>query len=108
VWRHHASAEALRLLCQARDCPFDPVPIWEQIELDDVLAAGVARLLLYTDPFPLPKPEQSDVAWQYYTRNWRPGKPHPKTWPDCHARAVEEVFPPPAKTPAQPLTEDDL
>jgi hypothetical protein len=108
VWRHHASAESLRLLCQARDCPFDPVPIWEQIELDDVLAAGVARLLLYTDPFPLPRPEQSDVAWLYYTRNWRPGKPHPKTWPDCHARAVEEVFPPPAMTPAQPMTEDDL
>lgn len=107
VWKHHASGDLLRQLCRARDCPFDPVPIWEQIENDDVLAAGLARLLLFTDPFPLPKPEQSDKAWSYYVRNWRPGKPHPKTWPDCHARAVEEVFPPQPAAP-QPMTEDDL
>lgn len=106
VWKHHTSAEPLRLLCRERECALDPTAIWQQIETDDVLAAGVARLLLFTDPFPLPSPEQSDKAWQYYIRNWRPGKPHPETWADLHKRAVEEVFPPQAA--AQPITEEDL
>jgi hypothetical protein len=106
VWKHHTSAEMLRLLCRERECPMDPAAIWQQIETDDVLAAGVARLLLWTDAFPLPTPAQSDIAWQYYLRNWRPGKPHFKTWADCHARAVEEVFPP--QPAAQPLNEEDL
>lgn len=94
VWRHHVSTHLLRDLCLARGCAFDPVPIWERIETDDILAAGVARLLLLTDPFALPKATQSDSAWAYYSRNWRPGKPHPRTWADNHAAAVAAVIPP--------------
>jgi hypothetical protein len=105
VWRHHASAEPLRLLCRERECPLDPTAIWQQIETDDVLAAGVARLLLWTDPFPLPTPDQSDKAWTYYERNWRPGKPHPEFWANNFAAATAVVFPPPE---AAHITGDDL
>ncbi len=91
VHRHRASHEPLRLLCHERDVSFDVAPIWTALECDDVLAAGVARLLLYTDPKPLPKLGECEQAWGYYTRNWRPGKPHRKTWNSLYAEALQEV-----------------
>jgi len=91
VHRHRASHEHLRLLCHERDVSFDVTPIWAQLECDDVLAAGVARLLLYTDPKPLPKLGECQAAWDYYLRCWRPGKPHRKTWDALYAAALQEV-----------------
>jgi hypothetical protein len=102
VYLHNASTEQLRLLCRERDCNFDPRAIWSQIERDDVLAAGVARLLLWTDPGPLPEIGDEAGAWELYAeRCWRPGKPHRKTWAECYRQAVEEVVPP------QPATVKD-
>lgn len=91
VYRHHLTHDMLRGLCHDRDVSFDIAPIYEQLEHDDVLAAGVARLLLYTDPKPLPKIGDQKTAWDYYERNWRPGKPHPETWPALYAQAVEHL-----------------
>ncbi len=91
VFLHRASSEPLRLLCRARDCSFDPAAIWACLEHDDVLAAGVARLLLLTDPRPLPEIGDRDGAWDYYMRNWRPGKPRPAKWPKLYAQAEKEV-----------------
>lgn len=93
VFLHRASNESLRLLCRSRDCPFVPRLIWQQIETDDVLAAGLARLLLWTDAKPLPNIGDVDGAWDCYIRNWRPGKPHPSTWPDLYQQAVASVIP---------------
>ncbi len=92
VHKHRSSHEPLRLLCHERDVPFDVVPIWAALETDDVLAAGVARLLLYTDPKPLPDLGAVQQAWDYYKRNWRPGKPHRQTWDALYAMALEEVW----------------
>ena len=65
------------------------------IELNDMLACCFARLLLWTDPQPLPPPGATaeDKAWDYYIRNWRPGKPHRNTWKEawahgCHTTTV--------------------
>lgn len=66
--------------------------IWDAIENDDVLAAGLARLLLWSDPNSLPSVENRLGAWNLYARVWRPGKPHPETWPECHAQAVAAVM----------------
>lgn len=57
----------------------------------DGLAAGFARLLLWTDAQALPEPEldQTDTAWDYYLRVWRPGKPHRSTWDECFRQGVE-------------------
>jgi hypothetical protein len=93
VYLHRASNELLRLLCRDRDCNFDPRAIWGRLEDDDVLAAGIARLLLLTDPHPLPQIGDVDAAWSYYLRNWRPGKPRPESWPDYYAQAVAECIP---------------
>lgn len=91
VFKHHTSMEPLRLLCRDRDCSFDPAAIYPRLEDDDILAAGVARLLLLTDPKPLPEVNDEQGAWDYYKRTWRPGKPHPSRWPRNHADAVAEV-----------------
>lgn len=97
VWEHHLSSEPLRLLCRDRDCSFDPQAIYPRLEDDDVLAAGVARLLLLTDSAPLPAIDDVGASWGYYQRNWRPGKPRPGDWPKNHADALAEVR---SETPA--------
>lgn len=91
VWQHHSSHEALRLLCHDRDVPFDPRGIYEALEHDDVLAAGVARLLLFTDSAPLPELGDQKGAWSLYARCWRPGHPRPERWNGNYRLALSEV-----------------
>lgn len=92
VFLHPASAALLRQLCVARNVQHSPADIWRAIEHDDVLAAGLARLLIFTDPYKLPAAADVDGAWRLYRyRCWRPGKPHPETWPEMHRRAREFV-----------------
>lgn len=92
VVNHATSAGLLRKLCAARNVPCSATEIWRAIEHDDVLAAGVARLLIFTDPFKLPALGDIDGAWRLYAhRCWRPGKPHPQTWPGFYAKALEAV-----------------
>ena len=79
-----AAAATSSMLCEARGVPFEADAIWRALENDDVLAAGLARLLLFTDPKPLPAVQQVDTAWNCYVRTWRPGKPHPEKWPSYH------------------------
>lgn len=91
VLTHRASADMARKLCAA--CGVEPTSfaVYPALEHDDVLAAGFARLLLYTDPKPLPpvEPRNENAAWDYYIRNWRPGKPHRHTWGAFWKEAVE-------------------
>lgn len=61
------------------------------IEHNDVLAAAFARLLLWTDPAPLPAQDDPSTAWQVYLRTWRPGRPHPETWADHYRTAWTQV-----------------
>ena len=78
-------------LCAVRGVDPSPREVWDAIEHDDVLAAGLARLLLFTDPGRLPKLGDVDGAWQLYLRTWRPGKAKPETWPALYAQAMEVV-----------------
>ena len=91
VFLHSSTNRLLRTIAELRGCPPSPTNIWEAIEHDDVLAAGVARLLLWTDPGKLPRIGDADAAWALYLRTWRPGKPHPQTWPALYAQAVAAV-----------------
>jgi hypothetical protein len=68
--------------------------VWLALEQDDVLAAKFARLLLWTDPRPLPPKGDASAAWNYYIRNWRPGKPHPQTWNALYRAAEAYVYGP--------------
>jgi hypothetical protein len=94
VLEHWASRDLARSLCLQRNVHATPQALWDALEHDDLLAAGIARLLLWTDPKPLPKvlePRAEAQAWCYYERVWRPGKPHPETWDDCWRAAVKAV-----------------
>ena len=61
--------------------------VWRVLEGHDLLAAPFARLLLWTDPHPLPSSEAT--AWGQYQAIWRPGKPHPRRWGACWRVAGE-------------------
>lgn len=73
VYKHRATHELLRLLCRDLDVNFDPKAIHGMLEHSDTLAAALTRLLIYTDPQPLPSRNEEEAAWQYYLRCWRPG-----------------------------------
>lgn len=91
VFLHEASRYWLDRLCAARGVQFSPWHIYPALERDDVLAAGVARLLLFTDRARLPAVDDADAGWALYMRTWRPGKPHPETWARFHAEALGAV-----------------
>lgn len=66
-----------------------PNDCYYAIRDNDVLAAVFARLLLFSNPKPLPARGDVDGAWRYYIETWRPGRPHPETWPALIAQAWE-------------------
>ncbi|WP_437884637.1 hypothetical protein [Pseudomonas sp. LRF_L74] len=88
-------------LCAVRGVVPSAAAVWNAIEHDDVLAAGLARLLLYTDPSKLPALGDVDGAWQLYLRTWRPGAHERGTaekraelrakWGRNYVAAMEEV-----------------
>lgn len=83
VLRHHATAPHARAFCAALDIGADVGPVYEALQYQDVLAAGFARLLLWTLPGPLPGRGQRDMGWAQYLAAWRPGKPHETRWPQA-------------------------
>lgn len=89
VMTHRASSERAKAVCQELEVEFASHAIWRALEGHDALATAFARLLLWTDPRPLPTTEQA--GWQYYLDNWRPGKPHPGAWPKHWAAANEAL-----------------
>lgn len=70
---HPASKDLVVAACAARNVAFTSLAIWVAIENDDVLAAILARLLLWTEPGPLPRVTDEDSAWDLYLHAWRPG-----------------------------------
>lgn len=91
VLNHAASRASALAACAARGIDPSPRDVWLALEHDDVLAAIFVRLLLWTDPKPLPPIGHMWEAYSYYLRNWRPGKPDAKRWPRHYTAAVEAV-----------------
>lgn len=91
VLLHPASREHAAKVCAARGVEPSEAAVYNALEHDDVLAAAFARLLLWTDPLPLPAPGRADAGWNLYLRTWRPGKPHEHTWGRLYAQAMEAV-----------------
>lgn len=81
---HHVSA-----LCKALGVPCELEAIYQAIADDDVLAAGIARLMLWADPRALPEIGDEDEAWDCYLRNWNPGKPSRRRWEKAYPDALE-------------------
>lgn len=93
VLTHASTREQAQLVSKARGVPATADAVYDALDKDDVLAAAFARLLLWSDPKALPALGDADAAWALYLRTWRPGKPHPQTWPDLYRQAVAEVQP---------------
>lgn len=88
VLEHPASAALAAALCAARGVPATSYSVHASLAGDDVLAAGIARLLLWTDAAPLPPLDADpDAGWAYYLRSWRPGRPRPREWAAHWSRA---------------------
>jgi hypothetical protein len=91
VCDHPASHDAAEALCAALYVPFATSDVHEALAWNGPLAAAFARLLLWTDPAPLPAIGDEAGALDCYLRLWRPGKPHPEVWPANYALAVATV-----------------
>jgi hypothetical protein len=91
VLTHPASHSAAVRLCAACDVDPTDTDVYNGLERDDVLAAGMARLLLWTDRHALPAAGDQLNAWLYYVRNWQPGKPRPDDWAANYQTALALV-----------------
>lgn len=89
VLEHHTTHRMAEQVCIARGVTAERKAVYAALEHDDLLAAAFARLLLWTDPKALPTTENG--AWALYARVWRPGKPHPETWPAFFQAASQAV-----------------
>ena len=79
VLGHPASQRLARLSCAALLVAPTADAVHAAIEQNDMLACIFARLLLLTDPAPMPV--NPDMGWTIYARCWRPGAPRPADWP---------------------------
>ena len=73
VLNHRATQLMAQNVCRARGVDPTPRAVWQALERDDVLAMAFGRLLLYSDPKPLPASDDVEGSWQCYLRTWRPG-----------------------------------
>lgn len=93
VLRHNSSAFHAAQACRSVGVVPEASSVYAVLAREDMdgLAAAFARLLLWTDPKPLPRIGDVDAAWDYYIRNWRPGKPHRQTWDALYAEAASWI-----------------
>jgi hypothetical protein len=77
-----------QMVCAHRGIPPTCDAVYARMLDDDLLGCAFARLLLYSDPAPLPAIGDVSGSWNYYKNNWRPGKPRPADWPANYAQAI--------------------
>lgn len=61
------------------------------LQYNDPVACAFARLLLWSDPAPLPLASDTAAGWNAYLKTWRPGKPDAARWPSAHSVAMTAV-----------------
>lgn len=92
VMHHTRTADVVFHWCEENDVTYGSTAIYERLALDDELACVFARLLLWTDPRPLPEMGDCMDAWNLYERCWRPGKPSYTRWRDtAYPQALEAI-----------------
>lgn len=93
VLTHHATRDLYRWVCKASGASMlTQDQLYTDLATNDVLAAVMARLLLWTHSKPLPAVGEVQQAWEYYIDLWRPGKPHRSTWNSFYAMAMDEIL----------------
>lgn len=89
VFNHPASKSMARWMAATMLYnPDDLEEIHNAIVNNDLLAFGLGRLLLWTDPRELPEIGNKGGAYEYYDRNWRPGKKRPQDWDESYQVAM--------------------
>jgi len=78
VLSHPRSQALAKAVCDTCSVVVQSAAVYRAIEGHDLLATCFARLLVWTDPHPLPT--TATAGWDCYMRLWRPGVPHPDTW----------------------------
>lgn len=73
VLTHPVSKPYARAVCGLRSVAPVESDVYAAFLSDDQLACAFARLLLWTDPEPLPQVGDEQAAWALYHRAWRPG-----------------------------------
>ena len=71
---------ALRAMCDLLVLPCETGKLHLMLAYNDAIACAIARLTLRIDPRSMGEATTEDGAWDYYIRNWRPGKPHRDRW----------------------------
>lgn len=89
VLNHNATAAHTARFAERCHVVLNAPAIYRAIEGHDVLAAGIARLLIWTDPQALPADEGK--GWERYLWLWRPGKPWVDMWPRNWAVATQTI-----------------
>ena len=82
-----------KAVCARAGIPANETNVWRTMATPsgDNLAVAFARLLLWSDPKPLPAIGDEQAAYDYYVRNWRPGKPSRERWSVVYPQAVAAV-----------------
>lgn len=91
VLTHHAVKSHAAAICEAYNVQATPAGLWEAMRYNDVVAAAMARLLVYHLPVALPT--NAAAGWAQYVDAWRPGKPHPDRWARNWGIATDVVMP---------------
>jgi hypothetical protein len=83
VMEHKASAPHVLALLEALDYHRASLAqdLYEAMPHNDILSAGMARLLLWTLPDKLPEQTEGNAGYAQYLQAWRPGRPRPDAWP---------------------------
>lgn len=96
LFTHPATREHAVSVCRALGFDASAWATYDNLLESDALGCCMARLLLWSDPAPLPAADDPGRAWSLYLRTWRPGKPRPESWPECHRQAREAAAEVPA------------
>lgn len=91
LMRDDETSKQVAVLCGMASVPFQSTAIWNYMAKPeaDNFSAAMARLLLWTDPRPLPKNEVD--GYQCYLRLWRPGAPYKDRWLSVYGQAVAAI-----------------
>ena len=91
VMEHARTRTHLAHYCEAVGLKYDIHALWDALPHSELLQVALARLLLWSDAKSLPGLGDKEGAWQYYLRNWRPGKPGMARWGAAYDGAAELV-----------------
>ena len=91
VMHGSATSSGAYALCSRLDVLWGSSSILSALSENDELACGFARLLLWSDPRPLPEVGNKLAAWDLYERCWRPGKPDYTRWGEAYSEAVVTI-----------------